>query len=872
MYICKIIYTNRIPNLMLRQILKSVSLMLSGVAIINLSAQDSSSKEDSVTNDINLVPTVTLEDAEVGDENSSISGQGVSSALTAGRDVFNNAAVFNFSIARFRIRGYDNDHFTTFMNGVPTEYIDNGFQAYNLWSGLGDVLRNREIYLGLKPTSFTFGTVGGAYYIDTRASKQRKQTQVTLGTGNRTYDLRAGITYGSGVTAKGWAFAGSIFGRYAKQGYVNGTGLMSLSYFGSIEKLWDKHNLSLTGFGVPTKQGKTTPVIQEMYDLAGTNYYNPNWGYQDGKIRSSRVENRHQPMLILTHEWNPAPNKNLTTAASYSFGERMLSRIDRYNAWDPRPDYYKYLPSFKDNEDKKDIIYDYLTNNPDALQIQWDKLYEFNMNQPDVTIDNVNGVPGNSITGKRAHFILGDEVDKQTRFNLNSVYNVTAGGRADVTFGVLYQYQKNNKFKRIRDLLGADYYIDVDEFVEDDSLGANLAAATNDLNHPYNALKVGDRYQFDYDDINHKTAIWGQVVHHYDKVDLMMAVEFSNTTQWRYGNFRNGMNPHNSEGRSKIITNFNYAMKGGLTYKINGKNYIYTSAILETRAPYWSRQFLSPRTSNEENPDISSEKIASIEGGYVLNAPKVRMRATLFYTHFQNSSNSIYFYDDVINAFGNYTIIGIDKTHYGGEFTMQADIYKGLSASIVASAGNYFYSSRQKGIVRVDNDPNFKIEETVYSENFKVGGSPQQAYTFGLYYRSPKYWWVSANVNFFDWFFTEFAPTHRTERAVDAVPYQSPQWNEIILQERRSQKGEYTVDISGGYSWKLKSTFDKIKNNNAYIVLNTGISNLTNNTNITVSAREQLRYDYDLKDANKFPTKYAYAYGMNFYLNLIYRF
>ena len=56
-----------------------------------------------------------------------------------------------------------------------------------------------------------------------------------------------------------------------------------------------------------------------------------------------------------------------------------------------------------------------------------------------------------------------------------------------------------------------------------------------------------------------------------------------------------------------------------------------------------------------------------------------------------------------------------------------------------------------------------------------------------------------------------------------------------------------------------------------YLVLNTGISNLTNNKKFLVSGREQLRFDYTNKDPDKFPAKYAYAYGINFFLNLTFR-
>ena len=42
-----------------------------------------------------------------------------SSALSAGRDVFVNAAAYNFSTGRFRPRGYFNEDSEIYMNGMP---------------------------------------------------------------------------------------------------------------------------------------------------------------------------------------------------------------------------------------------------------------------------------------------------------------------------------------------------------------------------------------------------------------------------------------------------------------------------------------------------------------------------------------------------------------------------------------------------------------------------------------------------------------------------------------------------------------------------------------------------------------------------------
>lgn len=866
----------------------SVSIFLCFLASVTFAAKKKAWQDTTATNTVatnmlsdslindkldDLIPTVTLEDVETNDEGGS--DQGIAPVLNAGRDPFMSAASFNFSIARFRIRGYDNDYFDTYMNGIPTEYIDNGFGAFNLWAGLNDVTRNRDNSLGLKPSTLAFGSIGAIYSIDSRASRQRKQLSVTLGASNRTYDMRAAVTYGSGISKKGWSFAVSLVGRWAKSGYIKGTSMQSISYFASVEKMFKKHALALTVFGAPTKQGKSASTTQEAYDLAGSNYYNPAWGYQNGKIRNSRIEYRHQPTMILTHEWKPKDNMNLLTAAGYSFGERSVSSIDRNtNVEDPRPDYYKYLPSyFNDSGDVRSaLLYEQLKNNPDQLQLNWARLYDVNNNADVITINNLNGVSGNSVTGKNAVYIVGDNSQFYHRFNFNTVYNVSVK-TFDITAGLTYQFQKVNNYKKVKDLLGGDFYLDQNAFT-DDSIFTNQDVTFPDLNNPNRVVKVGDKYGYNYASVVHKTSFWAQVNHHTKHIDWFAAAEFSNTAQYREGYYRNGLTPNESEGKSKTYVYNNYALKAGLTYKINGRHYLYANGSYLTRAPFWDNLFISPRVRHLAN-GVESEKVGSFEGGYIWNSPKFRLRASGFFTDFKDGANVLVYFDDDFFGLASYTLTNIDKRHYGGELGFNAELYKGLSLSLAASVGKFYYTSRQIGTLTIDNLPNVKEEETIYSKNFYVPNVPQQAYSLGLNYRSKKYWFVSATVNFFDRFYTEIAPTHRTVRATDQVPYQSEQWNGIITQERYNKKGQWTLDVSGGYTWRLHNTFKKMDGKFARkyeIVINAGIANLTNNRKFIVSGREQLRFDYTEKNPEKFPARYTYAFGINFYANLTFRF
>ena len=167
-------------------------------------APPSPAKDTSIAGDLkegitDNIPTVSLDENDMQDG----SAQNVSSVLGAGRDPFLSAASFHFSAVRFRIRGYDADLFSTYMNGVPMENLDNGFTPYGLWGGLNDVLRNRDQVHGLKANPYAMGDIGGMTYFDTRASRQRKQTSIQYAASNRNYFNRIMLTHSTGLNKNG---------------------------------------------------------------------------------------------------------------------------------------------------------------------------------------------------------------------------------------------------------------------------------------------------------------------------------------------------------------------------------------------------------------------------------------------------------------------------------------------------------------------------------------------------------------------------------------------------------------------------------------------------------------------------------------------
>ena len=283
--------------------------------------------------------------AEFDNDSSSSDTQALPSSLSSSKDLFNNIASYRFSEMRFNVRGYDSQYSDIYLNGIRFNDALTGYGPWSLWSGLNDATRNQENYTGLEASDFGIGGIGGMTNVNARASQMRKGLRVSLSNGNQMYRFRAMVSYGSGQLDNGWSYAFSVGTRQGGNGYVDGVYYNSYSYFASAEKLFgDNHRLGLTLMASPSERGAQQASTDEAYRLFGNNYYNPNVGYQAGKLRNSRVRNTHEPIVMLNYTWDMSENTRLNAATALRFGKNGYSALTWNGGSDPRGDYYRYMP------------------------------------------------------------------------------------------------------------------------------------------------------------------------------------------------------------------------------------------------------------------------------------------------------------------------------------------------------------------------------------------------------------------------------------------------------------------------------------------------------------------------------------------------
>lgn len=780
-------------------------------------------------------------------------GNYVPGLLHSSQDVYTNNTSYTFGIAYFRNRGLDNRYRSVCLNGFSANSLVTGRASYSQWGGLNHIFRYPEALTNLAAPTFIFGDADGGVNYNLRASNFRKQIRASYSLTNRTYSNRFILTGATGVTKNGWSVVGSLSARFGNAlSYVEGTTYNSFGGFLAVEKKLNSENwLNLSAFASHTSRGMQSNSVQEAYDLLNDHYYNANWGWYNGKQRNARVRTVCEPVILLTHTYVPKSNKlNLTTTVATTFGRNNTTSLNWYDAPDPRPDYYRYLPSYQisngDTNGFYNEILNYWTSNDQSYtQVNWDKLYEVNQLA--------------ALQGKRAQYMVENRIYDHIQVGGSSNLAADLTEHIKLTAGIDIRGMKQKNYKTIDDLLGGLYWLDVDKFSEGD-FPDDYNIQYNDLNHMNDTLYEGDVFGYNYDYHIYTQRAWAAALFTYNHLEFHLGGQIGGTEFWRTGQMRNGRFQDESYGNSEKRAFLEGAGKLGITYKINGRNYLVLNGLAESNAPSVLNAFVAPRIRNKYVENLQNEKVYAADLSYILKYPAIKMRLTAYFTQIMDATRLISFYHDDFASMVNYSISGIDQRHLGVELGLEVKLGSMFSLILAGNYGDYRYSDRADVTMNAENGTDIEgdVERTVYWKNFHVSGTPQAAGTIGLKFNH-NYWWVNINANYFDKIYCDLNPERRTTGATGPLYYSDPDLYHRIADQTR-MKGQFTLDASVSKSWRIKHKYN--------IGFNLSVTNLLNNKNLVTTAWEQYRFDYTNYNVDKFGNKYYYAFGTTFYLGI----
>jgi hypothetical protein len=792
--------------------------------------------------------TVSINEGFAEDGFGSQSIQGV---LSSSADIIMSTSAYTFGPVMYRVRGYDNNYQNVSLNGFVVNDIESGAPYWSNWGGLNDVMRSSMVSSGPEPIGFLFEPVGGATRINTRASEYRSGIKAVYSLSNRTYRNRAMLTYSTGLMTNNWAVTGSYSRRWSDRGYKEGTFYDANSFFLSVEKkINDHHSLNLTALDAVYDRGVGGGATQEVYDLAGDNYYNPYWGYQDGEVRSARVRSSNKPLITLAHFWDPTDKLDIQTTAGYWFGKSGYSALNWYDVLDPRPDYYRKLPSyFYDDSDISRITEAWQTD-PSVSHIDWDHFYFANRKNI-FTVYDEGGIEGNTVSGNRSKYIVEDRRNDLSQFQFNTRAAWDISNNINITGGVLVDLYRGHNHNVIKDLLGGDYWLDVDQFAERDYPN-DPDAYQSDLNNPDNTVVEGETFGNSYYAYQRGATLWGTGRYTGNRMSLYLSAHSRYTSMWREGLMRKGLFPDNSYGSSEKIDFLTWGVKAGGDYRFTGRHMIVFNTLLTTNPPLFRNSFLSPRTRNTITPELLKETIISGDISYVLRSPMIKGRLTAYYTRFMDQTEVTSFYHDEWRTLVNYAMTGIDKENYGIEAGTEVNITSELVVNAVASLGQYLWISNPDITITQDNNSQVLSEEEVWIQYFRQSGTPQTALALGVEYNSSRYWWAGITGSYYDEIYLDFNPVTRTKDESGYYPY----WE----YQKKADPG-FLLDIFIGKSWRI---------DDIYINVSANLSNILNNRTFVTGGYEQYRYDPERPDL--FQPRVYYYNGFNYFINLSIRY
>jgi hypothetical protein len=817
---------------------------------------------------------ITITENDLGDDNSG--SESTSGLLQASRDVYQQAAAFNWGQSRFRIRGLDNEYGTTMINGIIMNKLYDGRPQWSNWGGLNDATRNQEFTMGSAPSDYTFGNALGTQEINTRASFYRPGSRISMSGTNTNYSWRTMGTHASGMNRNGWAYVISASRRWAKEGYFEGTDYSANSLFASVEKKFnDKHSLNFTSIYAQNSRGKSSPNTKEVTDLMGVEY-NSYWGWQDGKKRNSRDKDIEEPMVMLSHYWKLSENTNLNTNVAYQTGRISNSRLENPLGNNPDPTYYRKLPSYALNDPTQWITPSGSTEpiNPEAdrlleefllsPQIDWNAMYIANQNSTD-------GVA----------FALTEQRNDDTTITANMLLSSIISQNLTFNSGVSFRKLKSHNYAVVTDLLGGDYFLNVDRFFQGDN-------AQFDLNNPDQQVGKNGTIGYNYNLFANVVDGFTQFKFNYKKFDFYLAQTFSRTEYQREGLYRSGNYANNSYGKgdSKVFENFGF--KGGLTYKVTGQHYFDFNGMYMTKAPNLRNSFYNARRSNEFTENLTSENIVSADASYILRTPSFKARLTGFFSKVKDATEIAFFYAENVSdaegdedSFITEIATGIQKQNLGAELGLEYQVTSTIKATVAASYGQYTYSGNAKLQTSDDNLASQGLSPltdfgTVYLKDYHQPGMPQQAYSFGLEYRDPKFWWIGANVNYLSDSYISVSKIMRTDNfSIDGATGDNyaGATPETVRQMLKQEKFDsFTLlNLTGGKSWRISS---KNRNTVGFFASINNLLDVEYKTGGFEQSRKATYPDLVADNANGTPSfgpKYFYGYGrtyfVNFYIN-----
>jgi hypothetical protein len=786
------------------------------------------------------VAHMTLKPAKIEAE---LAGRDMPMILNSTPGVYATSAGGGEGDAEVRIRGFQGNFVGVLLDGIPVNDMENGWVYWSNWFGLSTVTRSMNVQRGLGASKLAIPSIGGTINILTKGIDNKKEFKYSEEIDNfGKFQHNAG--FNSGQLENGWSYTLAASYKHGS-GWAEETDFEGYFYFFKLNKRHKKHLFTFTAFGapqwhnqrkysariatydasyaeqlgvdlndpeqVPIIRANDNDLIDEDIPLIDKGIgYNSNWGWlrRDRHNPGAALERVHtarneyfKPMFYIKDFWNINEQMSLSNIAYLSIGRgggtNGISEEDGTGG-----------PTNKFTPDGHINLQWYYNQNSGPVE-----MFPGFYGPPPI-------YPEYHPTKYRSKYVIPMNVNEHFWLGYLSTFNYKMNSYLTHDAGIDLRHYEGTHYRKVYDLLGGDYFIDVE-------------------NNGTDLLGVNDKYYFH--DV--ATVSWGGIFYQAEYSTPVFTAIINATGN--VSSFKK--NDIMGDTISDRKTLFGWTIKGGVNYNVGERINVFANAGYYDKVQ-GSSYIYQGYTTHFTNLD--NERIKSVEIGSMLKGTKIRATVNAYITRWENRPTQLRSQDDDENSITATT--GLEALHKGIEFDMTYDPIKQVQFESWLSFGDWIWDTDKKDIPFYDVSGEYTASRDLNLVGIHISDAAQTQVGFAVNFKPIKGLYFKVKTTYFDRYYADARTNLNVEEVQDS-------WRIPAYQ---------TFDIHAGYNFGIPGV-ERVRFKLALNVLNLTdelyISSATNNDSYTTGFVD--RKNYDAASAVGYfgaPRRFILKFGVNF--------
>ncbi len=605
--------------------------------------------------------------------------------------------------------------------------------------------------------------------------------------------------------------------------------------YGLEKQLTPKNSIGFSLIWNYSDQSKIATTVKEAFNLAKQNTYNPTWGWLNFKPYFPNTKQSNAPVITFRYQHNYSENNYYKFNQSIIIGRQSSSSLEWTQTADPRPDYYRYLPSNLNDALLKNELTNWYFAHPENLQINFDKILQINKSSND----------------HRSYYIVNQQNSDLFLLNGSFLYAKYFGNEFNLISGVKYLYHHISYSNQVKDLLGGSYYLNYNNWINDDGLNASFQ---NDIIHPDRKISASETWGPNYALTSGQVYPWVQLNKKYARFETIFGMGYGLQTIFRHGYNTNGLFPLSAFGKSNNIWSVAKDFKVQLLYKFSGRLYFRSIAFLKWELPTIENIFIDPSFNAITAPYLKSVYHNGVDISIFYRTPALKLFISAYSYNTYHNSITRMFYHDQFASFA-YGIAGnINKSNTGFEISAEMPIFQKMQMTFVSTLQKNIFSNNPQFQLLSINDLQPLANGILHLQNLAAETSPSFANALTLQYHPI----TSLSIGLTMLYVTQRPIAIDIFRRTDDVK------NKLdIFSWTKIQQTGFLQDNGVLNAYIAKSTQVKLASKTIKSYLSLSIRNALN-AFIPVFAYEQSRFDYIKFNTQKYAIKYLIDQGVTY--------